>query len=279
MITDSQTNYLYLADCLPVSHPLFYADMCTKMHEAGIAHELIGRTRDIWAVDYMPVQVSETEYVQFRYYPDYLRTKRWERTITDTTQVCNSLGLSPTISDIIVDGGNIVRSANAVIMCDKVFRENPDVPERILIKRLQELLGVNRMVFIPQDRYDFTGHADGMVRFLDADTVLINSDTGDDPHFNTALRMALHNAGLNYVEVPYVPDKSSNDSAIGLYLNYLQMENVIMLPVFGIKEDKDAVRQFEALFPSSTIIPLMCNDIARKGGVLNCISWNVKKDL
>jgi agmatine deiminase len=279
MITDSQTNYLYLADCLPASHPLFYAEMCTKMHEAGIAHELLSGTRDIWAVDYMPVQVSATEYVQFRYYPDYLRTKKWERTITDTTQVCNSLGLSPMRSNIIVDGGNVVRSADTVIMCDKVFRENPDVPERILIKQLQELLGVDRMVFIPQDRYDFTGHADGIVRFLDADTVLINSDTGDDPHFNTALRMSLHNAGLNYIEVPYVPDNTSNDSAIGLYLNYLQMENVIMLPVFGMKEDEEAVRQFETLFPRSTIIPLMCNDIARKGGVLNCISWNVKKDL
>lgn len=278
MITDSQTNYLYLSDHLPVSHPLFYADMCTKMHAAGIVHELMSGTRDIWAVDYMPVQVSATEYVQFRYYPDYLRTKKWEHTITDTTQICNSLGLSPIRSNIIVDGGNIVRSTNTVIMCDKVFRENPDVPEKMLIKQLQELLKVNRIVFIPQDCYDFTGHADGMVRFLDADTVLINSDTGDDPHFNTALRMSLHNAGLNYIEVPYVPDNTSNDSVTGLYLNFLQMDNVIMLPVFGIKEDEAAVRQFEQLFPSYTITPLMCNDIAKNGGVLNCISWNVRKD-
>lgn len=278
MITDTQTNYLYLADCLPVAHPVFYADMCAKLQEAGIAHELMSGTRDIWAVDYMPVQVSATKYVQFRYYPDYLRTKRWERTITDTTYVCNALGLSPILSDIIVDGGNIVRSADTVIMCDKVFRENSAIPETILINRLQQLLGVGRIVFIPQDPYDFTGHADGMVRFLDADTVLINRDTGDDTHFNTALRMSLHNAGLRYVEIPYVQDESSTDSAIGLYLNFLQMENVILLPVFGLKEDEGALRQFEQLFPHSKILPLMCNEIAKKGGVLNCISWNVRTD-
>ena len=33
---------------------------------------------------------------------------------------------------------------------------------------------------------------------------------------------------------------------------------------------------FEDVFPNSEIIPVVSNEIAEKGGVLNCVSWNIK---
>jgi len=165
-------------------------------------------------------------------------------------------------------------------MTDKIFKENPGIEERQLIKDLQNLFEVDKLFFVPKDPADFTGHADGMVRFVDEDTVLINKYQANyEPQFQLSLRMALHNAGLEYIEIPYCPDLSSSDSAKGCYMNYLQMKDVIIIPTFGIEEDDITVKQLEDIFKGQTIKTIDGNDLAAQGGILNCISWNIKKGI
>lgn len=109
-------------------------------------------------------------------------------------------------------------------MCDKVFYENKNLSEKDVIKQLKELFQVEKLFFVPWDIYDFTGHADGMVRFIDNDTVLINDYLKENAEFQRCFRMSLHNAGLNWIELPYnTVDNPKSISAKGLYLNYLQM--------------------------------------------------------
>lgn len=276
MIQDNQTNTLFLADTLAEKYPGFYSHFTNILHHSKVDYRLIPNTRDVWAVDYMPIQVNDNKFVQFAYTPDYLMPKLWRKTITDTDEICRRLGIETLKSDIVLDGGNVVKYSNTVIMCDKVFRENKQYSERTIIDTLQLLLEVDRIIFVPQDKHDFTGHADGMVRFLDSDTVLINDLSGESVHYQSAFRMSLHNAGLHYVEVPFCPDNVHAHSAHGLYINYLEMNGIIFLPVFGIKEDERVVRQIEQLFTDYTIHTVASNPIAAQGGVLNCISWNIK---
>jgi agmatine deiminase len=116
-----------------------------------------------------------------------------------------------------------------------------------------------------------------MVRFIDDHTVLINDYSKEDIAFQLAFRMALQNAGLQYIEIPYCPDPYSLDSATGAYVNYLQMEGVIILPTFDIKEDNSVVKQFEKIFCGNIVKTINCNELAVDGGLLNCISWNIRK--
>ncbi|TPE43605.1 agmatine deiminase family protein [Pontibacter mangrovi] len=278
MITDDQTNFLYLADTLPKMYPDFYQNLEKVLTECSISFELLPGTKDIWSRDYMPIQLAADRFVQFVFDPDYLQSKQWQKTISDTNAICSSIGIVPTKSAIKVDGGNVVRASNKAIMCDKVFTENPQIPEKKLIKALQEHLEVERIVIIPADSSDKIGHADGMVRFLDDRTVLINDYSKEKPQFQRSFRMALHNAGLDWMEIPYNPYCNAKPiHANGVYINYLQMKEVIILPVFGMKEDEQVVRQFEQLSPASNIATVDSNDIAAQGGVLNCITWNIKK--
>lgn len=276
MIQDNQTNILYLADTLPLKYPVFYQRLEKTLIECQVEYRLLPNTKDVWAVDYMPIQVSDSQFVQFSYNPDYLKSAKWHKTITNVDQVCNSIKTKPVKSNIILDGGNISKSRQTVILCDKVFRENTAFKEKQLIEALQSAFEVDKIFFVPQDMNDFTGHADGMVRFLNEDTVLINDYSGESPEFQSAFRMSLHNAGFDYIEIPYCPDLKTKDSAKGLYLNYLEMDKLILLPVFGIEEDDVAVKRFEDLFGGYTIRTVESNEIAIQGGVLNCISWNIK---
>ena len=133
------------------------------------------------------------------------------------------------------------------------------------------------LFFVPWDTSDFTGHADGMVRFIDNDTVLINDYSKEKSNYPLTLRMALHNAGLDWKEIPYNPyDNKSLYNAEGVYLNYLQMKQAVIMPTFKHKEDEKAVRILEQVFTGQTIATIDSNEIAIEGGILNCITWNIQ---
>lgn len=279
MIPDKQTNFLYLADTLPKNYSNFFRQFEKVLNDSNINFQLLPNTKDVWAVDYMPIQIDKDSFVQFIYNPDYLRdTIKWSKTISDVDIICKQINLLPKKSNIVVDGGNVTRTTDKVIMCDKIFTENPNLKEKNLIRELQELFQVDKLIFIPTHPIDFTGHADGMVRFYDSNTVLINDYSREAMEFQLKFRLALHNAGLNYIEIPYNPyDNKKDEHANGEYINFLQMQQAIIIPTFGIKEDDVVIKQFEQLFTGQRIATVDGNDLAFDGGILNCITWNIYK--
>ena len=59
------------------------------------------------------------------------------------------------------------------------------------------------------------------------------------------------------------------------------MQDLILFPQFGIDEDEQALAQIKEAFPEYSskghIETINCSEIIKQGGVLNCISWNVKQ--
>lgn len=279
MIADYHTNFLYLADCLPIKYPDFYKRFETLLNEHQIPFQLLPNTKDVWAVDYMPIQISLNEYVSFVYNPSYLQAKKYLKTISDVDKICQTIGIETQKTDIIIDGGNITRCANKVFMTDRVFKENPAYERKQLIKELYELLQVDKIFLVPEQPGDFTGHSDGMVRFIDEHTVIINDYKQEQEEFYRAFEIAIHNTGLDYITIPYnVYNNKSNNQANGVYINYLQMEGIVMIPTFNMKGDELAIKQLETIFGGKSIALLESNDIADEGGILNCITWNIKND-
>jgi agmatine deiminase len=279
MITDSQTNFLYLADTLQIKYPEFYKRFVNVLNDCEIKFDFLAQTKDVWAVDYMPIQIGLNKFIRFVYNPSYLQAKKYLKTISDVDLICKSIGIETSKSDIIIDGGNITRWTNKVIMTERVFKDNPTYERKQLIKELYELLKVDRIYFVPEQPGDFTGHSDGMVRFVDEHTVIINDYKREKAAFYSAFEIAIHNTGMEYITIPYnVYDNKSNNHANGNYINYLQMENILIIPTFGTKEDELAVRQIETIFRGQNIQTVESNEIAYDGGILNCITWNIKTD-
>ena len=276
MVTDGQTNKLFLADCLQNKQPKFFQRFERVLDTYGIQYSFLPNTKDIWAVDFMPIQISKDKFVQFAYKPDYLQPKKYQKTISDVDSICKTINLTTQKSNLIVDGGNVSRTADKVIMCDKVFHENKKLSEKEVIKQLRQLFQIDKIYFVPWEINDFTGHADGMVRFIDNDTVLINDYSKENAEFQRCFRMSLHNAGLEYIELPYNPPNDLTlTSARGLYLNYLQMKQAIIVPTFNTKYDEKAINVLEKVFKDQNITTVDSNELADEGGILNCITWNI----
>lgn len=279
MITDSQTNFLYLADTLPTKYPDFYKRFENVLKDCNIPFDFLPQTKDVWAVDYMPIQTDLNKFVRFVYNPAYLQTKKYLKTISNVDEICKAISIETFKTDIIIDGGNVTRWTNKLIMTDRVFKDNPTYERKKLIKELHELLQVDKIYFVPEQPGDFTGHSDGMVRFVDEHTVIINDYKQEKEDFYRAFEIAIHNTGLDYITIPYnVYDNKINDHANGDYINYLQMKNTVIIPTFGIKEDELAVRQLETIFVGQNIQTIESNEIAYDGGILNCITWNIRTD-
>ena len=236
----------------------------------NIKYKLLNNTNDIWARDYMPVKTKSGKYVSFRYEPSYLdgspelRTD-FRRDITPNFNIKNLV-----YSEINLDGGNAVFSPSkeTVVISDRVFSENLKYSSAELVQELENLLEA-RVIIIPSLRLDMTGHADGMVRFADENTVVTNAPLS--PYgFETKVKKSLQNYGFNVIDFPYFDSKG--DSAVGCYLNFLETKQAIFLPVFDVENDNIALDTAKSIF-NKTIIPVNINEIAIKGGLLNCISW------
>jgi agmatine deiminase len=72
--------------------------------------------------------------------------------------------------------------------------------------------------------------------------------------------------------------KEGQKTANELYINYLHVDNLVVVPQFGLNEDNDAFRTIQdELGKSNTVVPFQAKVIAEDGGVLNCVSWTIKE--
>ena len=285
MTTDFETNVLYLSSLLTEidKYKPFWNRLKPILHENKIKYKLIENTRDIWCRDYMPVQIEKDKFIQFRYEPSYLDKEPNLR--SDPKDVCKANGFEPIFSNINLDGGNVVNWDNKAIISDRIFDENPEYSDKTkLIHELENLLDVE-VIIIPQIKSDMTGHADGMVRFVDENTILGNDIEQEFKYWRVGMKKVLKNHHLDYVNIPFFENKKINrknpDNAIGCYVNYLEVGNLILLPIFEIdgNRDRDVYELFKLTFPERIIETINCNEIGYKGGLLNCTTWTTKETI
>ena len=259
----------YFASRLTKQYLSDTANLTAALGTHNIPYRFLPNTKDIWVRDFMPVRTGSGKRVSFRYEPSYLRDCPELRT-DFLRDIAPQLALTPLYSDINLDGGNVVFSPSGarVLISDRVFSENPEHPSAALVHELSELLEAEVLI-IPSPKSDMTGHADGMARFLDDRTVLCNRPLSSCG-FEQQVKRAVQDCGLDAVDFPFVP--TGGVSAVGCYLNYLETERAVFLPVFGIEQDAEAETFARQLF-SKEIVPVNIREIAQQGGCLNCISW------
>jgi agmatine deiminase len=265
---------IFVSDLLPKRRP----DVARAMLRAvGGNLRTIRGAKDIWCSDYMPVATGDHRFVQFRYAPDYLRRYPNLRTAHGAALVKLR---NCTHSQLIIDGGNIVRRGDTAILTNKVFAENAREQPLELMKKLKELLKVDRLIFIPVEPGDVCGHSDGVLAFIDDRTLLVNDYTRASRSYGKRLSSLLHHHGFGLVPFPYRPsDEIVNGmpSAEGVYINFLQTHDKVLLPIYGEREDDQAMRTLERVM-NKDVVPIRCNRLAREGGVLHCVTWELTAD-
>lgn len=234
----------------------------------GVSFGLLPKTKDIWARDYMPA-FSGNRYVAYKYNPDYLQKSR--EYITDNIyEVFDFSKDSIVNTDLVIDGGNIIVCGDKIIMTDKIFVENPNYTKEQVVELIEKAFSA-KLVIIPWDKEEEFGHADGMVRYVSDNHVLINHYKDFDPKLRMRILESLKPYFSQISELEYGSAQRVNSWA---HINYLQVNDIIFVPQLDIPSDPLAIKQISKIFPCHKVIPVEVKGIVKKGGALNCVSWN-----
>lgn len=102
-------DYVYFSENLKSYYPKIYKELTEILSRHEVCYGVLHGTADYWCRDYMPVQVYDSSFVQFKYHPDYLEGIRKYET---PTEVSIKLAMEKiqhpiiTTSPIVADGGN-----------------------------------------------------------------------------------------------------------------------------------------------------------------------------
>ena len=150
MICDYQTNKVYLAEGIK-GYPKVAENLLYALYKEGIETEYLPHSKSkkhVWARDYMPVQVGTEEFVKYVYRPDYLRED--PEYIPRYGAMVKRLGLPCRETRLVMDGGNVVKGEDDVIMTDKVVRENALFKEdAVAVEQIQRFYPDHKVVLVP----------------------------------------------------------------------------------------------------------------------------------
>lgn len=284
LMHDKDTNLVYFSPWLKDNkegHPEFYKRLKDVLNEMEIESKELKSTNDYWARDYMPIQLGENEFLKYRYYPDYLvksKNKKDIETITDATKVLRGMGISCRSTNLIIDGGNMVPCGSYIVMTDKVFSENRKKKDDADFKALLESELNHVVIIIPWTPHedDVYGHSDGFIKWCGDNRILMGNHGDCYPEEAASIRRILESYGFEVTEMRFngKVDKPCYDLNWA-YINFLQVCKNIIMPKFNIEEDPIAQQYIHEAFQDCNIRQIEMAEIAREGGALHCISWNV----
>ncbi|MBR3709847.1 MAG: agmatine deiminase family protein [Bacteroidales bacterium] len=224
----------------------------------------------------MPIQAEEDRFVFYNYTPNYL--KDFLRLQTNTKDVCqlNRNQLKPVMQnavtiDLVLDGGNVVKCGNTVVMTEKVFVENKDKTHSEIERILKDGFQCD-LLFLPWDHKEKYGHSDGIVHYAGDGKVLLTNYDEISPYYYSRFHKALEK---RFEVIPLKYESKRQHARSWAYINFLQIGKLVLVPQLGLEEDEQAMEQISKALPDCKVEGIPALEAVMRGGALNCISWNI----
>ena len=302
MITDNLTNTVCFSALLRGACPNLFKSISAELQKRRIPYNFLWETKDIWCRDFMPIQMETDRLISYKYTPDYLQDKKHIRLQTDPEKVLQSKsnelfrilpasklkedvvfdGLRPIKTmrpvvdsikvDLVIDGGNIVKCGDCIVMTEKVFVENKEKSRDEVERILHDAFRCD-ILFLPWDRNEYFGHSDGIIHYAGNGKILLTNYDDISIYFYRRFRKTLE---TRFDVIPLKYNVKRKHARSWAYINFLQIGKLILVPQLGVDEDEQALEQIGNAMPDCEIVGVPALEAVRKGGGLNCISWNIK---
>lgn len=277
---------VYVSACLAQRHPDVHLAMSTALAAEGVPLVEVPST-NVWIRDWAPIKCGN-RFVRFKPKADTIKWPFLKAPECLVGKLWDGAGI-PDHSDIILDGGNVVRSPDGkrVIMCTQTLFDNP----MVYTKELERLLEAE-IIWIPNEPFDTLGHSDGECAFIDDDAVFVNDfrSMRDVAYrdYQWELRGILRQHDIEAVPFPNAydecrditeerfrkehPDADDFNMATGFYLNAIKTGNLVLYPTFSIDRDERCLDCLLDAWPDAKCVGVDCGYLAEEGGLLHCVS-------
>ena len=255
---------IIISNLLIKNHTKIADTLRSILNKYDIKCEIL-ETKDIWMRDFMPFLLDDGHLVSYDYDPDYLKDDRYSHLRTKVQPLKEHINL-------VLDGGNFVRIGGKAIMTDKIFIENPSKTKSEIIEIIKQKCALNELIIIPRQPYDMLGHSDGMVRWIDENSVLVNDFSNESKSFNDRLIRSLKKYSLNIKFMKYGEGFFSKTRDWGAYLNFIKIKDILIVPIYGVNDDYVAIEQIKKFYSGCKVETINLSEIIELGGALHCIT-------
>ena len=246
-------------------------------------------TDDIWVRDYGPIVALDEEGRQvvvdaifnpLAQYPqrrDNAMAARWAAHQHLPVRALN----------LHIEGGNLWSDgAGTLLMSDELISRHAalGLDRAEVERRLQQVFAFDKLILTPHLRYEETGHIDLVCKLADARTVLVNAPSSRVNGLRLAavrdrLRKTTNAAGESYqvIELP-LPPAYLNWGVYPVwrsYTNALTVNGRVLVPVFGLSSDQEALRLYHAAMPDHEVIAIESRAAANGGGAVHCLTKEI----
>lgn len=215
---------------------------------------------------------------------------KYEELMADTRIAClinDDLKMECFLPGIVMEGGSIdVNGCGTVLTTEQCLlnrNRNPSLNKEEIESYLKEFLGASKVIWLLEGIAgdDTDGHVDDIARFVNPTTVLCAYE--DDPEDENFLPLKQNyellsretdqdGCPLTVIKLP-MPGKVGAERRLpASYANFYIGNDVVMVPVFGHKNDKVALKIIEEAFPERKVVGINCREMVHGLGTIHCIS-------
>ncbi len=188
---------------------------------------------------------------------------------------------------MVLEGGSVEVNGAGVCLTTRQCllnpNRNPKLSKKKIVDYLKNYLGVQKVIWLNQgiEGDDTDGHIDDLARFVDRNTVVTAVEPNRmDPNHGVLkenlniLKRETDGAGrrLRVVELPMPGKIGSNERLPASYANFYIGNRSVLVPSYGHKNDKRAVRVLAKFFPSRKIVPIECTALVHGLGSIHCVT-------
>ncbi|OEY94233.1 peptidyl-arginine deiminase [Acinetobacter proteolyticus] len=281
-IVDFQIDYA--KSILGNDNVVIVVDKDTKPYFTGKVPEdilLMDDVRDIWMRDFTTVNPMQP--VQFIYTWASMTKKQSKDVQKSFSQFADRYQIQRTKTDLMIDGGNLVDDYAGRVITTTRFMEDNELSYNEAKQELKSTLGATEVAILEPDE-EVLAHSDGMVSWVDKNTLLVN-DYSKTPAFRTTvmkeLKASFPTAKIVEVPVEYKTNPKGQwegfESACGVNLNATVTHHNIYVPTFNMPHDQKALSIIKQN-TSKKVIPVNAESVCPMGGSVRCLTWQVTGD-
>ncbi len=194
----------------------------------------------------------------------------------------------------VLEGGSIDTDGQGTLLttstCLLNKNRNPDLTKEIIESRLKQAFGVRKINWLDYGYLsgdDTDSHIDTLARLCPNNTIVYTAcDDEQDEHYAELKKMEAQlqtftNADGQFYRLLPLPWSGSvlgRDSDARLpstYANFLVVNEVVLVPIYNLPMDEEALEVVAQAFPGYEIMGIPCLSLIEQGGSLHCITMQI----
>ncbi|PNV84030.1 MAG: agmatine deiminase [Sulfurimonas sp.] len=191
--------------------------------------------------------------------------------------------------DLILEGGAVETNGVDTILttseCMLNKNRNASLKKDQMTKKLQEEFGMSRILYLNHGYLagdDTDSHVDTLARFIDENTIMYVqcNDESDEHYKELKLMQEELQAFSQTYDFKLIPLPMSDacyfegERLPATYANFLFVNGAVLVPIYGVKQDEEALEIFRKTFPTKEIVGINCFSLIKQHGSLHCVTMN-----